>query len=460
MDREQAGKLAFAAAVVAVIAALLSGRLPRWLRGVLVAALVLLIAGAGAYGYRRFAAPVTLTVAAGSIDGDAQRYVAALAAHMATTGSRVRLRLVEKATPLEAIAAFSRGEADLVLARPDAGGLADARAVVVMTYAVVLLVAPPGSPIGEIDALRGKTVGVIGYDLNTQIVDALSSEYDLARARVTFKPVDIGTAAQALKSRQIQALLVVMPISSRYLAILRGLFPHTGGKARLQIIPIEAAGAIAATARAYESYDLPKGTVFGAPAVPDDDLTTLRVPYYLLANRKVAGDVVTALTEAIMEGRHSLIAEYPLLSQIAAPSTDKDTFVPIHPGAATYFNGEQQDFLQKYGDQMFYVSMLVGMFASLAAAVWKFLMRPAGAPEGQPLERLYALSGTIDGAADDAALSRAEDAIDAVVRDALTFATGGDDAPVDPAALTLATRRLERQIARRRLALRGGAGAT
>ena len=34
--------------------------------------------------------------------------------------------------------------------------------------------------------------------------------------------------------------------------------------------------AIAEKERAYESFDVPKGTLRGSPPVPEDDLTTLR----------------------------------------------------------------------------------------------------------------------------------------------------------------------------------------
>src|SRR6476646_8268948 len=115
--------------------------------------------------------------------------------------------------------------------------------------------------------------------------------------------------------------------------MVRDLFPnqakHTTG-----LVPIESAGAIAAVDRAYESYELPKGTIRGSPAIPDDDLTTLRVPFFLVANSKVDNDAVTALTKGVMETRRELAPQYPILSQISAPSTDKDAQIPIHPGAA------------------------------------------------------------------------------------------------------------------------------
>ena len=64
MDREQYQQIAVGAATVGIVAALASGRLPRWLRVIFVAGLVLIAAGAGVYAYRYAKIPTTLTVAA------------------------------------------------------------------------------------------------------------------------------------------------------------------------------------------------------------------------------------------------------------------------------------------------------------------------------------------------------------------------------------------------------------
>lgn len=133
-------------------------------------------------------------------------------------------------------------------------------------------------------------------------------------------PPEVGPA---LRLKQVQALLAVVPLSEKYLTLLRDVFPRSG-KQTITLIAIDAAGAIAATHGAYESFDVPKGTIRGSPAIPDDDLTTIRVPFYLVANAKVPEDRVTALAKAVMDTRRDLVAEYPLLAQIAAPSTDKD----------------------------------------------------------------------------------------------------------------------------------------
>jgi hypothetical protein len=35
-------------------------------------------------------------------------------------------------------------------------------------------------------------------------------------------------------------------------------------------------------------------------------------------------------------------------------NNEKDAQIPIHTGAATYFNSEQQSFLDKYANKLFY----------------------------------------------------------------------------------------------------------
>jgi len=192
MEREQYQQIAVGAGLLAVVVAITTGRLPRWLRITLVIALAALAGGAGLFAYRYISNPTTLTVAAGSLDGDVPRIMAALASRMASTNSAVRLKVIEKGTALEAAKACSAGEVDLAAARADTGDLSAAQTVVVVTRSVVLIVAPPGSSIEGMDDLIGKTVGVVGGEMNRRVVQALKKEYDLDRAKVQFKGPDPG----------------------------------------------------------------------------------------------------------------------------------------------------------------------------------------------------------------------------------------------------------------------------
>src|SRR4029079_17935952 len=107
--------------------------------------------------------------------------------------------------------------------------------------------------------------------------------------------------------------------------------------------------------RAYESFDVPKGTLRGTPANPPEDLTSLRTSFYLVAQKKIDQQVITDLTETLVNARRDLVAEYPLLAHVKAPDLEASAYFPVHPGAAAFYNGTQQSFLDKWGNIIFLV---------------------------------------------------------------------------------------------------------
>src|SRR6267154_4814832 len=260
-------------------------RLPLWLRFVLIAGIAILATGAGLFAYRYYSRPVTLSVAVGSIDGEAAKAMSAIASRLVSINAPVRLKVIDSGTALEAAKAFSAGNVDLAVVRGDVGDLSQAQAVVVVSHVVALIVAPPGPSIDSMSKLKGHAVGVVGGVANSKLVDVLSKEYGLDRAKV-FKDIALSDTRRAIQSKEVSALLVVIPLAEKYLSLVRGFF-QLGPKAVPVLIPIDSAAAIAEAERAYESFDVPKGTLRGSPPVPDDDLTTLRTALYLVAQKKL-----------------------------------------------------------------------------------------------------------------------------------------------------------------------------
>src|SRR4051794_41969602 len=68
-------------------------KMPIWLRSFIVASAVVLVLGAGLFGYRWYSRPTTLTIAVGSLDGEATRLVSALASRLAVADAPGRLQL-------------------------------------------------------------------------------------------------------------------------------------------------------------------------------------------------------------------------------------------------------------------------------------------------------------------------------------------------------------------------------
>jgi TRAP-type uncharacterized transport system substrate-binding protein len=426
--------------------------MPRWFRFVLVASVVILVTGAGLFGYRWYSRPTTLTIAVGSLDGEAAKLVSALASRLTATNAPVRLKLVETTSAIEAANLFSSNRTDLAVVRADVGDLSQAQAVVILTHAVVLLVAPPGSSIADIADLKRASVGVVGGEINRKVVGVLTQEYDLGRANVTFRNLLPAETRQALDAREVRAILLVVPLAEKYLTLLRGLFPRNPKTAPV-LIPIEAAGAIAEKQRAYESFDVPKGTLRGSPPVPSDDLTTLRVSFYVVAGKKLDNDLVGDLTDALMKARRDLLGELPMLGQMAAASTDSDAYLPVHPGAAAFYNGTQQSFLDKWGNAIFLAPMIFGGLLSISAAAWKFLRVGEPRNREEALDSLYALGDRIRATQAETELSDIEREIDRLLQTHRARSAAGEQNALDVTTLNVAAHRLQSLIHDRRILL-------
>jgi hypothetical protein len=335
--------------------------------------------------------------------------------------------------------------------RGDVGDLSKAQAIVVVSHMAALIIAPPGSSIDSMEKLKGHRVGVLGGEANAKIVDVLSKEYGFDRAKV-FKDVALPDARRAIQSKEVSALLIVIPLTGKYLSLVRDIFQQ-GPKALPTLIPIESAGAIAEAERAYESFDIPKGTLRGAPPVPDDDVTTLRTNLYLVAGKALGADLVTTLTQTIMSVRRDLMHEEPIFAQITAPSTDQDAFLPLHRGAAAVYNSTTQSFMDEYGNWIYLTPMVLGGIATVLAAGWKFLGIGNPATSEGPLDSLYALGRRIRNATSEAELLDIEEEIDNILKAQRAKSAGGDESAVDDATLNVAAHRLESLIHDRRTML-------
>ncbi len=154
-----------------------------------------------------------------------------------------------------------------------------------------------------------------------------------------------------------------------------------------------------------------------------------------------------------MNARENLVAEHSILSGIAEPDTDPDADIPVHPGAATYYNDAQQTFMDKYGDDIYLTPMVLGVLASVFAAAWKFLGLGQRESQNTMLQALYHLPRRIRSATDEAELVRIEEEVDDILRLEVTKALDSDGTALDVPALTSAAHRLDNLIHHRRMTL-------
>jgi hypothetical protein len=161
----------------------------------------------------------------------------------------------------------------------------------------------------------------------------------------------------------------------------------------------------------------------------------------------------------VMRARRDLAAEQPLLSGISAPALDADAYLSVHSGAAAFYNGTQESFMDRYGNAIYLTPMTLGAIASIFAAAWRFLGVRSDQTAQTTLDALCGLRERIRHLEDEAELSRIEDEVDAMLRAQLAKSAGGDEDGPDAQALIATAHRLDNLVHHRRMILAARASA-
>lgn len=169
-----------------------------------------------------------------------------------------------------------------------------------------------------------------------------------------------------------------------------------------------------------------------------------------MAQKKLGNDLIGDLTQSIMTARHDLLAELPGLAQIVTPDTDADAYIPVHPGAAAFYEGTRESFLDQWGNAIFLAPMIAGGLASVLAAAWKFLRQAETPSRQEALDMLYALGPRIRAAEHVPELEEIEREIDQVLRTQRSEPVGDDKSERAVTAVNVAAHRLESLIHDRR----------
>ena len=71
---------------------MVSIKMPLWLRVVSLVGVVIVVTAAGLFAYRWYSHPVTLTLAVGSVDGEAAKAMSAIASQLTSDSASVRFQ--------------------------------------------------------------------------------------------------------------------------------------------------------------------------------------------------------------------------------------------------------------------------------------------------------------------------------------------------------------------------------
>jgi hypothetical protein len=157
---------------------------------------------------------------------------------------------------------------------------------------------------------------------------------------------------------------------------------------------------------------LPPGAISARPAIPDEETKTAAVSYRLMARAALDRGPVSVLTERLFQLRSGIARTEPAINLMKAPDNDTATssVLPNHRGALDYFNREQQTFMDRYGDWMWFALFAGGGVSSGAAWMARLLVRRRREIVDEVLERLGELMK-------EARCAQTRDELDALTRE-------------------------------------------
>ena len=396
--------------------------------------------------------PTKLRIVVGPAGTEDARLFTTAAQILRRERASIRLRIETTTGPAELAARIDEGQADLAVIRSDVALPKTAETVAILHRNAFLLIANGQAKIASAADLGGHTVGILrGVAANEKLLDAVLAQVEVQPASVARIPVEPPDAANAISSGRIDALLIVGPVTAAGVGEAVRAVISAPGIAPV-FVPVTEAEAMAERLPAIEATTVVRGAFGGTPPRPVETLQTIAVTFRLVARTSLSDATVTEFTRLLFQMRTDLANTVPGADRIEAPETDKDARLPVHSGAADYFQDEELTFMDRYGDWFYVMAMIVGFAASGIAAIFGHL-RGRSHEQAHRMELLLALMRAARKAANAQELDGLEEQVDEIFADTLSGAVHEQVDQRRLSALALALDQVRHVIAERRRSL-------
>lgn len=304
-----------------------------------------------------------LTIATGGAQGEYYAFAQALAAVVAQHEPQIHIRVLETEGSRQNMQLLDQHQVDLAIVQSDTPVSAEARAIAFLFPEVFHLLARNESGIQSVNDLRGKRLALMPEGSGSYaLFQQLAAHYDLNATN--FQPINLtpSEANQALLDGQVDALFQVIALGNPAMANLL----QTG---QIHLVPIDQAAALQLSLPYLEATTIPKGTYAGDIPAPPADLNVVGVRAVLMVHAEVNDSVIAQITQTLFDYRNELVTRYPRAAAIRLPDAGQNLGLPVHPGAASYYNEDQPNFLVEYAEP---IGLLLSVSILLMSGFWQF----------------------------------------------------------------------------------------
>jgi TRAP transporter TAXI family solute receptor len=258
------------------------------------------------------------------------------------------------------------GAVDLATVQADARTSPSARIIAVLYTDAFQLVVREDSEIFSVADLAGRKIAIpLAGGGQHDSFWFLMSHYGLTADDLRALPMSPRAASWAMAAGAVDGVFRVRSPGNPSILELTETVPS-------RLVPITQAAAMRIRHPALDVGMVPAGSYRGHPPLPPSDLPTVGVKRLLVASENLDRNVARTITAALFQRRRDLVAITPVTGFIAPPATGGGTFLPIHPGALSFYDRDQPSFLQENAEP---IALFVTIFVLMASGILQLASR-------------------------------------------------------------------------------------
>jgi uncharacterized protein len=304
----------------------------------------------------------TLVLATAGKNGEYYAFGQALAKVVAKHQPQIQIKVLETEGSPQNMELLATKKVQLAIVQGDTPVDPSVEAIASLFPEMFHLIAAATSDIQSVSDLKGKRVALMPKGSGSYALFwPLSKHYGLTPA--DFEPVILPSsqAHAALHQGKVDALFRVIALGNRTVS------QHLQ-TSQDRLIAIDQAAALKLSVPSLEATQIPKGTYNGAVPIPAEDLPTVGVRALLVTHQGVDQNVIYAIARILSEARNELVKEHPLAAMIRPLESGEPLGLPLHPGAKTYYNQDQPNFIVQYAEP---IGLLVSVSVLCISGMWQ-----------------------------------------------------------------------------------------
>jgi hypothetical protein len=330
----------------------------------------------------------------------------------------LRIKIAQNPDNAKALAQFDGRQADLVVLRSDAKVPPRARALALLEHDVVLLLSPGEKKIASLAALRKKKIALLSDgDGNMAFARSFLEISEGSEAGHIQHAPPSATLDKLLAPKGFGAVIVIAHASKIAKDKSYEEYAKRGGSMTLN--GIDEAKALTRKNPGISEESVATGMLSSSPAVPDDDISTIGLQWFLVAQSKMSTGTAEELARTIYENKAELALYDGFASKIEPADTDKDALIVAHHGAAGYINDDTKSFMDRYADVMYLGAGALSVIGSLFFGLYAKVTRVAPEKASELATAILDIGERIEHAKSMDALESLQEELEAILRGAV-----------------------------------------